>query len=165
MKHTNILKLSKEEFALRKFKSGSIPYTVAILFFILFSYSMISTILYDKNNILGYLIYGFCLIFSIFNLINIVFFISTSVNDKVIIQKDLFIKKSIYWDDISLIGLVVSNVKFFLFRYSISIYGNGKKINITNWTKDSKELIKIIVAECKKRDIKVEQMIEKIIED
>lgn len=44
------------------------------------------------------------------------------------------------------------------------IVGKDKKTTVINWIKHSDELIKIVVDECKKRNIKVDHMIEKIIE-
>ena len=56
-------------------------------------------------------------------------------------------------------------IKDFYLNIQLLQKGNYKKINITNWTKNSKELIKIIVDECKKRDIRVDILVEKIIEE
>jgi hypothetical protein len=114
----------------------------------------------DKGT-LSTIIYTLCVICACITLIGS-FFTYDEVNEEGLLQKYLFFRSEIYWDSIDKVML---NQKFLLFKYSISIYGNGKKINLTNWTKDSKELIKIIVDECKKRDIKVELMVEKIIED
>ncbi|MDD3224336.1 MAG: hypothetical protein PHX70_06490 [Clostridium sp.] len=47
----------------------------------------------------------------------------------------------------------------------IKVVSDCKEIKISNWTKNSKELIKIIVDQCKKRNIRAELIVEKIIED
>jgi hypothetical protein len=90
------------------------------------------------------------------------FFCYTIVDNEGIKQYTLTKKNQISWSKTNFVGL---NIKFVLFKYSVAVCGNGKKINLTNWIKDSKELIKIIVDECKKRDIKIDPMVEKIIED
>ena len=41
----------------------------------------------------------------------------------------------------------------------------GKKTTVMNWYSGHKELLKIVVDECKKRDIKIDPQVEKIIED
>jgi hypothetical protein len=149
---------------LKKFKLSKITYLFVLLLGVCSGKSLLSTFYYDNHNFLSYFIYSFCFICAFYGMINMAYFY-IGVDEKGITDKTLTSYKFISWDDICHIGLVVSNVKFFLFKYSISIHGNGKKVNITNWTHNSKELIKIIVAECKKRNIKVELMVEKIIED
>jgi len=95
-------------------------------------------------------------------LIDVAFFTYKTVNDKGILTKNFFTTNFIEWDEIYRIDYDVNNI---LVKYNIIIEGNDKKTTVNNWYKDDKELLKIVVAECKKRNIRVAAMIEKIIED
>ena len=115
--------------------------------------------------------YVFCVPLIILNcifLINAIFFTYKSIDDRGILLKNLFSNNFIEWGEISgvydkrEIYTAKSYIIKYLFKYMVSIHGKYKKIMITNWTKDSKELIKIVIDECKKRDIEVDLMVEKM---
>jgi len=80
--------------------------------------------------------------FSLFNQINIQFFSYTLVCEDCLTQKSLIRKITIHWDEIEYIVKQPPNI---LVRTSIGVFGNKKKINITPWTKDYKDLLRIIV--------------------
>ncbi len=142
---------------LKKYKFGYQPYLMVLVTTII----SLPILFMGKFSVMWYLLCLPLLILEYLNIINILFFCYTSEDDNGITQKTLFSCKVIPWNYLS----ISINESFFMYKYSISIYGNDKKINITSWTKGSKELIKIILDECKKRDIKVDLMVEKIIED
>ncbi|MDD3224338.1 MAG: hypothetical protein PHX70_06500 [Clostridium sp.] len=143
---------------MKKFKAN---YQVYILFLItmliighLFKYELHSNI--------DLIFYMALVIFEIYALINAMFSY-TGVDDKGVIRKTLTSRKFISWDEVDTFSFNVN--KGVLLKYSVAVEGDYKQINISNWTKNSKELIKIIIDECKKRDKKVEILVEKIIED
>jgi|GEM_PF-2354856 len=95
------------------------------------------------------------------SLIDVAFFTYKTVNDKGILTKTFFVTNFIGWDEIYRIDYDINNI---LYKYIVIIEGKDKKTTVSSWYKDDKELLKIVVAECKKRNIRVATMIEKIIE-
>jgi hypothetical protein len=94
---------------------------------------------------------------------DIIFFIYILIDDKGITSKTLKINVFIEWDNIKSINIYDAGTS--MYKNCIMIVDTSNSIKISNWTHNSKELIKIVVDECKKRDIKVELMVEKIVED
>jgi hypothetical protein len=84
----------------------------------------------------------FIVVFAAFNQINILFACSIVYEDS-LTQKSLIRKVTIPWNDIRYIKIQPSNI---LVRTSIGIFGSNKKINITSWTKNYKELLRLIIA-------------------
>jgi hypothetical protein len=111
--------------------------------------------------VVAYVIYVPLMLFQCLNTIEMMFSY-IGVDEKGITSKEFRKKKNVDWEKIS--GVYINNNNP-LFKYSINVLFNSESISIDSWTKNSKELIKIIVDECKKRNIKVELMVEKIVED
>jgi hypothetical protein len=112
-----------------------------------------------------YVWYIFCIpgfILECIGLIDIAFFTYKSVDDKGILTKTFSVTNFIEWDEVYGVYFDGNN-KFY--KFVVVIQGKDKKTTVISWFKDYKELIKIVVDECKKRNIKVELMVEKIIED
>jgi hypothetical protein len=143
---------------LKKFKSNYQPY----LFIICTILILVPVLLWRELGFGRYVICVPLIIFQCLNAIEMIFFIYVGIEDKGITNKTFFSKKFIDWDKIY--GVYYNNATP-LYKSSIKIVGDSVTFNVDSWTKDSKELIKIIVDECKKRNIKVELMVEKIIED
>ena len=143
---------------MRKFR-----YSYKSAFLLIITVLVTAPILFiGKLIVIWYIFAAPVIIIQILCYLNIIFLSNIIVDEQGLTQKSWMFKKNIFWDDISFI----SNEKYPFFKYCISIHGNNnsKKILIYDWIKDSDELIKIVVDECKKRNIKVDHMIEKIIE-
>jgi hypothetical protein len=139
---------------MKKFKLGFKSYIFAILSIVI----LVPTLLWKELGFGRYILCCPLIILQCFNIVNAMFFIRTSVDDKGIGN----IKNFIEWDEID---CVYTNDGSYIYKHWVTIRSGSKKINVTSWFKDYKELIKIVVDECKKRNIKVELMVEKIIED
>ena len=99
--------------------------------------------------------------FALFNQVNIQFFSYTSVSDKCIIQKSLIRKIIIPWNEITYIVKQPSNI---IVRTSVGVIYNKKKMNITPWIKDYKELLRLIIAKCDSNNsIKIDPKVLEII--
>jgi len=143
---------------LKKYRLGYQPYLAIILTFLIVMFIF-------KLGVFGFVAYILCtplIILQLFNLIDIRFFIYIGIDGNGIVSKTLKVNNYIEWNNIQ--GVYSYDAGTFLYRYSIIITDTSKSIKISNWIKNSKELIKLVVSECKKRDIKIDPKIEKIIE-
>ncbi|MDD3225185.1 MAG: hypothetical protein PHX70_10895 [Clostridium sp.] len=143
---------------MKKFKLSLRAYLFVIVIFICIAISYV----YDKHTLFTYIVYSIFFIGLIYSFINVSYYFIL-VNEKGILSRTLVKRKFISWDEVSEFCFNVN--KGVLLKYSVTVRGNFKEITISNWTKDSKELIKIIVDECKKRDKRVDILVEKIIEE
>ncbi|MDD3224335.1 MAG: hypothetical protein PHX70_06485 [Clostridium sp.] len=141
-----------------KFKLSLRAYLFIIIIFICIAISYV----YDKHTLFAYIVYSIFFIGLIYSFINVSYYFIL-VDEKGILSKTLVKRKLISWDEVSEFRFNAN--KGVLAKYSVTVRGNFKEINISNWTKNSKELIKIIIDECKKRDKKVDILVEKIIEE
>lgn len=143
---------------MKKYKLGYQPYLMTIICFFIFAFVF-------YTNVLGFFAYIICIPFIILQcvaLIDVIFICCIIIDDNGISVRDLFENRYIEWNSIKLLDKHYGN---FIYRNWVSVLANNKKIQIYSWYKNSKELIKLLVDECKKRDIKIDPMVEKIIED
>ncbi|MDD3224332.1 MAG: hypothetical protein PHX70_06470 [Clostridium sp.] len=143
---------------MKKYKLGYIPYLLILSSLIVMS---ILVVIFLGYNFMWYFICIPIIIIQCISIINMFFLSYISVDKEGISQRTWIFRKFISRDSM----IIACDEQYFMFKYCVSIYGDGKKILIYNWTKNSKELIKIIIDECKTRDKKVEILVEKIIED
>jgi hypothetical protein len=141
----------------KKFRLGYQSYLLVILT----ALTAIPVFMSHMIGVVAYVIYVPLMLFQCLNTIEMMFSY-IGVDEKGITSKEFRKKKNVDWEKIS--GVYINNNNP-LFKYSINVLFNSESISIDSWTKNSKELIKIIVDECKKRNIKVELMVEKIVED
>ncbi|MDD3224334.1 MAG: hypothetical protein PHX70_06480 [Clostridium sp.] len=143
---------------MKKFKFNYQPYIIS-LFSILI---IVCLYIFSNNKKADLVIYIIALLFELFIIINgMCFYIG--VSEKGIVSKNLRMNKFISWDKIS--KVVFNSNHSILTKVSISVIGSDEEITISTWHLHYKELIKIIVDECKKRDKRVDILVEKIIED
>lgn len=131
---------------MKKYKSHSYVYLLQ-LFSMLFFVALYVVEIKFNNNPLDVILVVVPLL-AVFNFIYS-FNLRHVINEKGIVYKTIMSTTSLDWIDVE---YIYKEPPSKLVKESIAIYGCNKKITVSNWTKNYKELLKIAIKESKKHN-------------
>ncbi|AQR94255.1 hypothetical protein [Clostridium saccharoperbutylacetonicum] len=115
---------------------------------------------FTKKNILDYILI-ICILSSFIGVI-VNLFTYYDIRKTGIRLKSMIRCIDIYWVDVY---KVEEQPAGRFVKFSVGIFAKNKKISITPWTKNYKELLKLVVNECEKnKEVRIDSMIYSIIE-